>query len=410
MSSDSPIESSDVGRWERHTDLDRVRRHHQYRSRRIQSVLRVGVIGLMVIAMLVGTSRAEWAKQSILLGFYGFMALWAVVSAFLPAERSRFPEVPGTLLSLTDVGAVFAFELLSTGGYFPLAIMVLLPMLTSLYVLPQRAAKIMALSVAAFAYAVLADPILDRSLSWSQTAFLIAMYGFACVAAVSLVYVRARYADEIALLTVAREELLADTMTAAETERRRISESIHDGPLQDVLFARQEIVDLVARTSPVEELDRVLASLAHTSQQLREATFELHPAVLEQTGLAAAVDGLISATVSRSGIVITSDIDYPVKNAIDPIVFGVIRELLSNVVRHSGADTAMVTVRVENHLCRVDVTDNGVGMSQDRLAERLAEGHIGWVSHRARVEAAGGALTLLETAVGTHVRVVLPIR
>ena len=50
--------------------------------------------------------------------------------------------------------------------------------------------------------------------------------------------------DAVAGLSALREELLAQTMTASDVLQRRISETIHDGPLQDILGVRQEVVEL----------------------------------------------------------------------------------------------------------------------------------------------------------------------
>jgi two-component system, NarL family, sensor kinase len=207
-----------------------------------------------------------------------------------------------------------------------------------------------------------------------------------------------------------REELLAQTMTASDVLQRRISESIHDGPLQDVLAVRQELVELDTAFPGDERVGRALAGLQAASERLRQATFELHPAVLEQVGLGAAVQQLASYTAQRSGIEVSTDVDYPIRNEIDPIVFGVVRELLSNVVRHSRARHASVTVGITDATCVVHVADDGVGLSDETMARRLGEGHIGLASHRTRVDAAGGVFVLLDAPVGTHVCVELPLK
>ncbi|EUA07485.1 histidine kinase-, DNA gyrase B-, and HSP90-like ATPase family protein [Mycobacterium kansasii 732] len=77
------------------------------------------------------------------------------------------------------------------------------------------------------------------------------------------------------------------------------------------------------------------------------------------------------------------------RNEIDPVMFGVARELLSNVVRHSRARTASVALGITDDTCVLDVADDGVGISGDTMARRLGEGHIGLASHRMRVDAAG---------------------
>jgi two-component system NarL family sensor kinase len=235
------------------------------------------------------------------------------------------------------------------------------------------------------------------------------MYGFLCCIGVVVAYVEERHVDEITTLTASREELLGEVMSASELERRRISEAIHDGPLQDVIVARQEIDDLAA-SSPTEGLDRAMTCLRDASQRLREATFELHPAVLEQVGLGAAVEQLAAFTATRTDIAIDTQIDYVQRNTVDTIMFGVVRELLSNIARHSQAKRASVVLAADESTCRLDVADDGVGMTGQSIQRRLAEGHIGLASQRSRVEAAGGTFTIVGEPTGTHVRVELPLR
>ena len=213
----------------------------------------------------------------------------------------------------------------------------------------------------------------------------------------------------VAGLGALREELLAQTMTASDVEQRRISESIHDGPLQDILAVRQELVELDAALPGDERIGHALVGLQLASQHLRQATFELHPAVLERVGLRAAVQQLAAYAAERSGIQISADIDYPIRSAIDPIMFGVVRELLSNIVRHSRARSASVTLGITDGTCVLHVVDDGVGFSAHTVVRRLGEGHIGLASHRARVEAARGAFVFLEAPVGTHACVELPL-
>jgi two-component system NarL family sensor kinase len=222
------------------------------------------------------------------------------------------------------------------------------------------------------------------------------------------VRIEERHARAIAGLSALREELLAQTMTATDVLQRRISEAIHDGPLQDVLAVRQELVELKHAFPGDERVERALAGLHTASQSLRQATFELHPAVLEQAGLGAAVQELASYTQRRSGIEVSTDIDYPVRDENDRIVFGVVRELLSNIVHHSKAKHASVTLGVNEHKCVLDVTDDGVGFDRETMARRLGEGHIGLESHRTRVDAAGGVFLILDQPVGSHICVEMP--
>lgn len=398
-------------------ELDRVRRVHQLRSYRIGSVLRIGVVLLMVAAMLIGTRQSEWAQQTGLIVLYGLAALCALLLAF---PRFRIWVGMGPLAGVrryepfaftaVDVLVLTGFQLLSTDGIYPLLIMTLLPVLVGLDVSSRRAAAVLAFTLIGFALAVIEDPVMVRAIGWPEAIFRFGLYAFLCGTALVVVRIEERHARSVAGLSALREELLAQTMTASEELQRRISESIHDGALQDVLAARQELVELAITSPGDERVGRALAGLHSASEILRQATFELHPAVLEQVGLGAAVHQLATYTQQRSGIKISTDIDYPVRSVIDPIVFGVVRELLSNVVHHSRAQHGSITLGIADEKCVLDVADDGVGVTGDAMARRLGGGHTGLASHRARVDAAGGTFIFLDTAAGTHVCVELPLK
>lgn len=273
-------------------ELDRVRWAHQLRSYRIASVLRIGVVGLMVAAMVVGTSRSEWPQQIVLIGVYAVAALWALLLAYSASRRffalRRFRSM-GRLepfaFTAVDVLILTGFQLLSTDGIYPLLIMILLPVLVGLDVSTRRAAVVLACTLVGFAVAVLGDPVMLRASGWPETIFRFALYAFLCATALMVVRIEERHTRSVAGLSALREELLAQTMTASEVLQRRIAEAIHDGPLQDVLAARQELIELDAVTPGDERVGRALAGLQSASERLRQATFELHPAVLEQVGL-----------------------------------------------------------------------------------------------------------------------------
>lgn len=391
------------------TDIEQVLRKQRLRSLQGGSILRVGVAVIMFSAMLTLTEPARLPTQAVLLGVYAFVTVGALLLTYAGTSQLLNDDRALLTLALTDVAAVFGFKLLSPGGYIPLLVMALLPRLVAVELSLRRAGMVLACAFAVFTASVLQDPVIMSRVGPRETAVIVLMYGFICGTALLVVIFRLRNIDELAELTTSREELLAETMTASQAERRQISEFIHDGPLQDVLAARRDIAGFLKR-SPDAPLDQALASLQDASRLLREATFELHPALLDQVGLAAAVEKLVAVAAARSGIAITTDIDYPQPNAIDPILFGVIRELVSNVARHSQARSATVKLAIDGDAARIDVTDDGIGLTGDGAARRLTQGHIGLASHRARVQAAGGTLTIIEGPVGARLQVTVPLR
>lgn len=398
-------------------ELERVRTVHQLRSYRIGSVLRIGVVGLMVAAMIIGTNRSEWPRESVLIGLYALVALSALGLAFAPFRRwvgmgrlVAIGRLEPFVFTVIDIVALTVFQLLSTNGVYPLLIMAMLPVLLGLDVSSRRAAVVLIFSMLGFAIAVLQDPVMLSEVRLPEAGFRFLLYAFLCCAAFLVVRIEERHTRSVAGLSALREELLAQTMNASDEAARRISEFIHDGPLQDILAVRQELVELDAAFDGDERVGRALAGLQMASERLRQATFELHPAVLEQVGLGAAVQQLAEFTAQRSGIDITTDIDYSARSDIDPVMFGVVRELLSNVVQHAAARSAAVMLGITDQTCVLHVVDDGVGFGQETVARRLGEGHIGLASHRARVEAAGGALVFLDAPVGTHVCVEVPLK
>src|ERR1700744_944475 len=165
-------------------ELERVRTVHQLRSYRIGAVLRLGVVGLMVAAMIIGTSRSEWPQETVLIVFYALVGLGALALAFSPFRRwigmGRLVAI-GRLepfaFTVIDIVALTVFQLLSTNGVYPLLIMAMLPVLLGLDVSSRRAAVVLIFSMLGFAIAVLQDPEMVSDIGWFEAVFRFVLYG-----------------------------------------------------------------------------------------------------------------------------------------------------------------------------------------------------------------------------------------
>jgi NAD(P)-dependent dehydrogenase (short-subunit alcohol dehydrogenase family) len=104
-------------------DMRDIRAQHQLRSVRAAAMLRIAVVGLMVGAMLLGTRVEEWFAQSVLLVCYAAGAIWAAAFAFCGTGPSSTKQTLQIAIAVGDVAAIAIFELLSSGGYTPLAVM-----------------------------------------------------------------------------------------------------------------------------------------------------------------------------------------------------------------------------------------------------------------------------------------------
>jgi signal transduction histidine kinase len=207
-----------------------------------------------------------------------------------------------------------------------------------------------------------------------------------------------------------RSRLLADALGAEERERRALAEDLHDHALQNLFSARHELEE-AAETIAHPALDRADAAVAETIRQLRDAVFELHPYVLEEAGLKAALRSIAQQAASRASLAVELDLHYEHRHPREPLLFSVGRELLSNVVRH--ADASQVSVRLVERDDELELTveDDGCGFPPERLTERLADGHVGLASQRFRLETAGGSMVIAAVpGRGTRVEVRLPAR
>jgi two-component system NarL family sensor kinase len=143
--------------------------------------------------------------------------------------------------------------------------------------------------------------------------------------------------------------------------------------------------------------------------QLRGAVFELHPYVLEEAGLEAAIRSVAGQAAARGGFDLQLDLRCKGKHPQEQLVFSAARELLANVVQHAGA--AHVTLRLADTSdgLVLAVEDDGRGFPPERLGAQLADGHVGLASQRVRIEAAGGSMEIASRPrKGTRVEITLP--
>lgn len=263
----------------------------------------------------------------------------------------------------------------------------------------------------------------DQWEPWSSVVLRTAVVAAVSLAAVMLSRVQRSRVAEIGRLAADRADLLEQLGSLEDRQRRELAEALHDGALQYLLGARLELDD-ARDTGDAAAFDRIDEALTQSTRLLRSTVSELHPAVLAQAGLAQAVRDLADNTAARSGLDITVTVDVagrpddrgpdgpPVlRDPTDLVVYSAVRELLANVVKHAGAHAVSVELEQTAEFTRVRVTDDGRGIADGALERRLAAGHIGVASHRLRLEAAGGRLTLEPAEPrGTRATVEVPLR
>jgi PAS domain S-box-containing protein len=211
-----------------------------------------------------------------------------------------------------------------------------------------------------------------------------------------------RHVARIQELAAERERLVARAFDAAERERRRMAGHIHDGPIQTLLSASQDLQDARAAISTAGGARDSLARASKLVQlavgQLRQAATDLHPFPRETVALEQAVSSLADRAAAKGEFSYRVDVEPAPPDADTQTALTVVRELLTNVGKHAQATHVSIDARaLSDGTIRVTVADDGVGMAPMRIPEALAEGHIGLALLTARVQDRGG-----DIRVGSH--------
>ncbi len=213
---------------------------------------------------------------------------------------------------------------------------------------------------------------------------------------------------QVEQLAAIRARLASHTLEVEERERRVLAESLHDGAIQSLLSARQDLEE--ASHSEERSLGRAREAVDESIAQLRDAVRDLHPSVLEAGGLRAAVVALTSAHAERSGFAVEVEVDPRSVAFHDKLLLSLIRELVANAAKHSHASRISVRVTRVSDSVRLNVRDDGVGFDPDGLGASVAAGHIGLAAVAERTKGAGGSMSIASApGRGTDIRVELPL-
>lgn len=211
---------------------------------------------------------------------------------------------------------------------------------------------------------------------------------------------------EIAQLAAERQRLAEELIAAEDEARRRIAEDLHDGALQTLLAAKQ---DLIEASPGRAKVIRASAEVSDGIDSLRCAVSALHPLTVERDGLECAIRAVATEAEARGGFRCELQIDDQASGPHDRIVVSLARELLANAAKHAGASEVCVTVRRDPAWLWLEVSDDGRGIDAGEHLAASSNGHIGLACVDQRVRALGGRLEIAAgRGAGTAVSVRLP--
>ncbi|MBK9714036.1 MAG: PAS domain-containing protein [Kouleothrix sp.] len=212
----------------------------------------------------------------------------------------------------------------------------------------------------------------------------------------------------------ARGELLRQLVTAQEEERHRIARELHDQLGQQISALRLDLARL--NESPTQKtIERLQRLAAQLDDDVDRLAIELRPSTLDDLGLHIALQQHVEEWSERNGVAAefqaTGMNDAPIPPAIEIVLYRVVQEALTNVLKHAQARHVSVILEQRASEVRAIVEDDGRGFDlETEPPSGASERRLGLLGIQERVALVGGSVTF-ESAIarGTTVYVRIPL-
>jgi signal transduction histidine kinase len=214
-------------------------------------------------------------------------------------------------------------------------------------------------------------------------------------------------------------ELSGRLQQIRDEERRQIARELHDsvGQLLTALSMNISVVQSQVGhldTNAIRAVSENASLIEQLSRETRTISHLLHPPLLDVAGLASAVRWYVDGFSERSKVKIEVNIPEEFRRLSDEMeiaIFRMVQECLTNIHRHSGATAAAIRIHEEDHHIRIEVQDNGKGISLEKQLELSSPGRsgVGFRGMRERFRQLGGHLEIRSEGRGTSVSATLPL-
>jgi|GEM_PF-992922 len=199
------------------------------------------------------------------------------------------------------------------------------------------------------------------------------------------------------------QSLSSNLLNAQENERKRIARELHDelgasmAVLKMQVRSAEKSLGLQIPEQLHDECEKLRASINQIIENVRRLSRDLSPVVLEDLGLAAAIEHLIDNFAELNKLTIKSDladIHFLVKEEAQRNVYRILQELLNNVRKHAAAKNVIITVRKVEAGLKFLVADDGVGLDVDEVHRNSTKASMGLTTIAERVRILGGTITI----------------
>ncbi|PWH19424.1 MAG: hypothetical protein DDG59_02870 [Anaerolineae bacterium] len=214
------------------------------------------------------------------------------------------------------------------------------------------------------------------------------------------------------------QALSQQAICAQEEERKRIAQSLHDDTgqaLSTLVFNLERIENKLSDQAPDlrEKLSFCRTLAANTLQELRKIILDLRPSILDDLGLIPAIRWYGRSRLEGAGIRFTLDApqdSLPLPDWVSTCLFRISQEAINNIVRHSQATQANISLKQELNGISLVIEDNGIGFESNEYQQQaLTDGKWGLLGMKERAESIQAILRIHSSAQnGTRITVFVP--
>jgi PAS domain S-box-containing protein len=211
----------------------------------------------------------------------------------------------------------------------------------------------------------------------------------------------------VELRTLELQKLSAEVLRVQDEERRRLARELHDDLGQKLVLAKMTMPKVTGAQESLQTIDDAIATV-------RNLSYLLHPPLLDETGLQAALYWFIEGLAKRSGLKISMTVtpqSFPrLANDVETTIFRVVQECLTNVYRHAKSESARVEIEKQSDWIIVRVRDHGIGVPEAVMGHNFSPRMgVGVSGMRERLRQFGGELTVSSAEPGTLVEGKIPL-
>jgi two-component system NarL family sensor kinase len=225
--------------------------------------------------------------------------------------------------------------------------------------------------------------------------------------------------SELRVADAKLKSLAQRVVESQETERARLSRDLHDGISQWLVSIKLQIEAGVIRLAGnAAQQDVARSTFEHTAEQLtgvlaevRRISHNLRPAILDDLGLAAALDHLAHEFTTACAVPVRFKAEGStdaLDQVVNTVLFRIAQEALTNIERHAGAHAIDITLVQTPRQVTLTIADDGGGFDPVGVASHPKRG-IGLRNMIERMDAIGGRLQIESTPAGTSVQAVLAL-